>query len=238
VQRFPAAGKPKAANAVDGPWEGMTAADQKIVNTIFVNFGKALQAYMRKLVSRNAPFDRLVAGNATSLSSDAVAGLKIFLGKANCVSCHSGPHFTDNAFHTLGVAQTGPNVPAADLGRFTDITALLASPFNSSGVYSDDVNTGRLTNLVATDANKGQFRTPSLRGIAATGPYMHAGQFQTLDQVIDFYDAGNATPLAGTLDAKIKPLGLTAKEKQQLAAFLQTLSGDAVPAALLVDTVN
>lgn len=238
AQRFPVAGKPKATNGTDGAWEGMAAADQKIVNTILVNFGKALQAYMRKLVSRNAPFDQLVSGKTSSINGDAIAGLKLFLGKANCVSCHSGAHFTDNAFHTLGVAQTGANVPAADLGRFTDIPSLLASPFNTAGAYSDDINTGRLANLVATDANKGQFRTPSLRGIAATGPYMHAGQFQTLDQLIDFYDAGNATPAAGTLDGKIKPLGLTTKEKQQLSAFLQTLSGEPVPASLLVDTAN
>ena len=95
----------------------MTPGDRDIVNRILVNSAKAMGAYMRLLVSRNAPFDRWVAGDPGALNDSAKRGLKLFLGKAACVPCHSRPAFTDNRFHNLGVPQTGPNVPLADSGR-------------------------------------------------------------------------------------------------------------------------
>jgi len=236
--RFPASAKPKAAGGVDGPWEMMTDADRTIANRVFVNFAKALEAYQRRLVSRNAPFDKFVAGDVTMLATSEVRGLKLFMGKAGCVGCHSGPHLSDGAFHNIGVAQTGAHVPAADNGRFADITPLLASGMNVDSVYSDDRQSGRLTGLTATppDDTKAAFRTPSLRGVAETGPYMHAGQLATLDDVVAFYDRGGDTPSAGTKDPSIKRLSLTALERADLVAFLRTLSGDALPMALVTDT--
>ena len=236
--RFPASAKPKAAGAVDGPWEMMTDADRTIANRVFVNFAKALEAYQRRLVSRNAPFDKFVTGDVGMLATSEVRGFKLFVGKAGCVGCHSGPHLSDGAFHNIGVAQTGAHVPAADNGRFADVTPLLASGMNVDSVFSDDRASGRLTGLTATppDDTKAAFRTPSLRGVAETGPYMHAGQLATLDDVVAFYDRGGDTPSAGTKDTAIKRLSLTALERADLVAFLRTLSGDAVPAALVTDT--
>ena len=236
--RFPASAKPKPAGGVDGPWEMMTDADRTIANRVFVNFAKALQAYQRQLVSRNAPFDKFVAGDIDMMATNEIRGLKLFLGKAGCASCHSGPHLSDGMFHNIGVAQTGAHVPAADNGRFADIPGLVASAMNVDGVYSDDRLTGRLTGLTATppDDTKAAFRTPSLRGVAETGPYMHAGQLATLEDVVAFYDRGGDTPSAGTKDTLIKRLSLTTLERADLVAFLRTLSGDAVPAALVVDT--
>jgi cytochrome c peroxidase len=97
-------------------------------------------------------------------------------------SCHSGPHLSDGLFHNLGLAQTGAHVPATDNGRFADITPLVASALNVDGMFSDDRQSGRLTGLTSTppDETKGQFRTPSLRGVAETGPYMHAGPARAL----------------------------------------------------------
>jgi cytochrome c peroxidase len=237
--RFPPSGKPKAAMAADGPWELMTDADRGIVNRAFANYGKALQAYLRQLVSKEARFDQFVAGKA-ELTADETAGLKLFLGKGACVSCHGGPHFTDNQFHTLGVPQTGERVPAMDLGRFTDLPPLLTSAFNSDGAFSDDRMSGRLMGLVAPapDASKSQFRTPSLRGVAVSAPYMHAGQLPTLEAVIDYYDKGGSDPAMGVKDVALKPLGLSAPEKAQLVAFLKTLTGAPVAAGLLVDTAK
>ncbi|MBA3397939.1 MAG: hypothetical protein H0T89_35270 [Deltaproteobacteria bacterium] len=234
--RFPAVGKPKAAAAdPDGPWEGMTQADRDIVNTIFANYGKALQAYMRTLVSRDAPFDRFVSGDRAAISPAAVNGLKIFL--ASCVRCHSGPNFADDKFHALGVAQTGPRVPAADLGRFQDVPGLLGSPFNSNGNFSDDKLTGRLTNLTQQAAQTGQFRTKSLRNVAQSAPFMHSGQHATLADVVAFYNTGGGTPPAGiTKDPLLQPLALSPQQQADLVAFLETLTGADVSAELVTDT--
>jgi cytochrome c peroxidase len=236
---FPASGKPKALPTdPDGPWELMAAADRTIANGIYANYGKSIAAYMRKLVSRNAPFDAYVAGDRSAISGSAKNGLKVFLGKGKCTGCHSGPHFEDGQFHALGVAQTGPHVPAADLGRFTDVTALLASPFTVDGAFSDSKTTGKLTGLAQSDAQRGQFRTKALRGVAAAGPYMHSGQLATLADVVTFYNAGggDTTDAGATKDPKLAPLGLTDQESADLVAFMGTLTGEAIPAALTTDT--
>jgi len=237
--RFPAAGKPKAANGTDGPWElNMTVGDQNIVNRIFANYGKAIQAYLRLLVSRNAPFDKYVAGDSTALDDAQKRGLHAFIGKAGCVSCHSGPAMTDGKFHALAVPQTGAHVPATDFGRYQDVPALLSSVFNTNGTYSDDVNTGKLTGLVQDVAQKGLFRTPTLRGVAKTAPYMHSGQLATLADVISYYNAGGSDPgdSGVTKDPLLKPLSLQTTESADLAKLLEALSGDPVPASLLMDT--
>jgi cytochrome c peroxidase len=247
--RFPATGKPKAATTdPDGPWELMTAADRTIVMRIFANYGKAMQAYVRLLVSRNAPLDKYVAGDFTALSADAKRGLRVFIGKGGCVTCHSGPNLADDKFHFINVPQAGPHVPSTDLARYTDVVALLASALNTSGAYSDDTTTGKLTGLAQVDSMRGQFRTKSLRGVAASAPYMHSGQMATLEDVVTFYDkggvvaAGDAGVDSGgdsgvtAVDPLIKPLGLAGTEAADLIAFLKGLTGEAVPAALLKDT--
>jgi cytochrome c peroxidase len=240
ASRFPAAGKPKAsANDPDGAWEGMTSGDRDIVNVIFANYGKALQAYERLLVSRNAPFDRYVAGDRSALTQGARRGVKLFLGKAKCVQCHSGPNLSDDDFHALGVPQTGLHVPATDLGRNADVPPLLASVFNTAGNFSDDKNTGKLTNLTQTMAQRGQFRTKSLRGVADSAPYMHAGELATLADVVAFYDVGGGdTGDAGvTKDPLMIPLALSTQEKADLVELMQTaFTGDPVPAKLQLDT--
>jgi cytochrome c peroxidase len=235
---FPATGKPKAAGAADGPWELMAAGDRTIVNTIFANFGKAIEAYMRKLVSRDSAFDQYVAGNLSAMTAAQKNGAKVFLHKGACISCHSGPHFEDAQFHALAVPQTGPNVPAADLGRFADVPALLASPFNTNGPFSANVNTGKLTGLVQADSQKGQFRTKSLRGVAVAGPYMHSGQLATLKDVVSFYNAGggDAVDAGEVIDPKIKPLGLSTTEAADLVDFMGTLTGAPLAGALTTNT--
>ena len=189
----------------------MAAADKAIVNRIYANYGKALAAYMRTLVSRNAPFDRFVAGDKTAISASAIRGLKLFLAKG-CVECHSGPNFTDDQFHALVVPQTGPHVPAADLGRFRT-PALLASPFNINGAFSDDTTPASSTPRAGRRA-EGQFRTKSLRNVAQSGPFMHSGQLATLDDVVDFYVGGGDPGSSGIIkDPLLVPLNLSAQDK-------------------------
>ena len=238
--RFPSSGKPKAAMGdPDGPWELMTATDRATVNRIYANYGKAIAAYLRKLVSRDAPFDHFVAGDANAINASAKRGFRLFTGKAKCGTCHSGPAFSDDKFHALGVPQTGDKVPATDLGRFQDVPGLLASPFNTAGAYSDAPDAGKLTGLAQNDSQRGAFRTSGLRGLGGSAPYMHSGQFKTLVEVVAFYDqGGGSVPDGGTLDANLAPLNLTQQEKDDLVAFLSTLDGAAVDPALLENTAR
>jgi len=234
IATLPANGKPKAMGAVDGPWEGVPVENQLIVNRVLVNFSKALQAYMRTLVRKDAALDKLVAGDKTALSPEALRGLKLFVGKAACISCHSGPSLTDNRFHNIGVGQTGPKVPPMDLGRFTDIPSLLGSSMNVNSMWSDNTTTGRLAGLTspAAEETRGQFRTPTLRQVAETAPYMHAGQLATLEDVVSYYSRGGDVPAAGVKDVAMTPLNLTATEQADLVAFLKALNGAALPAGL------
>ena len=119
------------------------------------------------------------------------------------------------------------------------MTALLASVFNTSGAFSGDTTTGRLDGLVSPPPadTTGQFRTPSLRNVAVTAPYMHAGQLATLANVVDFYDeAGSRIPAVGTLDPLLSNLNLTPQQKADLVAFMEALTSASVDPALLVDT--
>jgi len=228
---FAATGKPGAA-----AYDNLVAADKLIADRIFANYGKAIAAYVRLLVSPDAPFDRFVAGDRAALGVSAVRGLKLFLAKG-CVSCHGGTNFADSTFHAIGVLQTGTRVPAVDLGRHADVPGLLASPFNTNGVFSDDTTTGRLTGLVQDDGQKGTFRTKSLRNVAETGPFMHSGQLATLAEVIDFYDrGGDAVAVGVTKDPRVVPLGLSPQDKLDLIEFLSTLTGRPPSVSALVDT--
>jgi cytochrome c peroxidase len=226
ASRFPASGKPGQAS-----YDTMTTGDKAIVDRIFANYGKALAAYVRTLVSRNAPFDRFVAGDRTALSVPQVRGFRLFIAKG-CLGCHSGPNFSDDDFHALASA------PVTDMGRFADLTPLLTSAANVNGPLSDDVNTHKLDGLAAVDAMKGQFRTKSLRNVAGSGPFMHGGTLATLDAVIDFYAMGGGdVGTSGVIkDTKMTPFVLTAGEKADLVAFLESLTGEALPAASIVDT--
>lgn len=200
----------------------------------FANVGKAVAAYLRTLVARDAPFDRYVAGDPAAISAGAKRGIRVFL--AHCKSCHDGPHFQDGEFHAIGVAQFGADVPPADLGRFTDVVPLLASPFNTAGPYSDAAS--RLSGLAQQPALRGRFRTPTLRNVAVTAPYMHAGQFPTLAAVVAFYNAGGGNVDGVTRSAEMKRLELTAAQQADLVEFMTTLTDTRLTPALLVDTAR
>lgn len=232
--RFPPAGKPG-----DPAWEMMAPADQQIVDRIFVNYGKAVAAYMRQLRSVDAPFDKYVAGDKTAISTSAKRGLELFIGKAACTGCHDGPAFTDNKFHNTGLNQAGGanHIPTADDGRFDGVAQVLAFEFNSSSMYSDDTTTGRLSGLAQDATQRSAFLTPILRNCDQTGPYMHAGELATLDDVVEFYNrGGDPSGFTGTLDPKMRKLGLTAQEKADLVEFVKTLTGGEVDPALTADT--
>jgi cytochrome c peroxidase len=241
LSRFPATGSP--FTDVDN-WNGMAPADQEVINRALANYGKAMEAFLRTLVSRNAPFDQYVAGNKNAISNDAKRGLKLFTGKAGCIHCHNGPLFSDDDFHTIGLkidTTLSPHADPTEVGRVFNqgfICDSVDSEFNVNGPYSDDSNTTRLAGFCDANIPAGLWRTKTLRQVAETGPYMRDGQFATLDDVIDFYDRGgdpNGT-FFGTKE--IQPLHLGVGEKRQLKAFLKSLTGDPVPASRLTDIHN
>ncbi len=156
--------------------------------------GKAIACYERTVVSGDSAYDRYQAGDRDALSPSAVRGLALFNGKGNCKTCHSGFNFSDESYNNIGV---GMDKPTPDPGR--------------SQVTKDD-------------ADRGKFKTPTLRDVTQTAPYMHDGREATLAAVIDFYDRGGiGNP---NLSKEIKPLKLSAEEKRDLVAFLEALSGE------------
>jgi cytochrome c peroxidase len=242
--RFPATGSPYT----DTPnWNSVSPADQEIVNRILVNYGKAIEAFLRHLVSRNSAFDRYVAGDSDAISGDAKKGLKVFMGKANCISCHNTPLFSDDSFHSIGLhidTTLSPHADPTEVGRAAN-QALICNPtvaggdFKVTGHFSDDPSTHRDGNFCSQTIPPGLWRTKGLRQIAETGPYFRDGQAATLSDVIDFYDRGGDP--AGTFlggPKEIQPLHLSGPEKSWLLEFLKTLTGDPVPSQYLQDLHN
>ena len=240
-QRFPATGSPYTDSA---NWNSLSPGDKEIVNRVLVNYGKAMEAYLRRLVSRDAPFDRWVAGDRQAISDDAKKGLKLFLGKAQCVQCHHTPLFSDDDFHVIGLkidTTLSPHADPNEIGRAFN-QALICDPsvadgdFSVNGHFSDDPTTTRDGNFCSRQIPVGLWRTKGLRQVAETAPYFRSGQAATLDDVIDFYDRGGdpeGTFLGGPKE--IRPLHLSPPEKARLKAFLQTLTGEPVPERYLRD---
>ena len=225
-------------------WRNISPADRRVVDEIFSNLGKAIAAFERKLLGGPAPFDRYVAGLRShdptlqrAISPAARRGLKLFVGAGRCELCHSGPAFTDGQFHNLGL----PLLPgqAADTGRADGIRRLQGDPFNGVGHFSDAAGTtdaqSRLSFLPDPASQLGAFKTPTLRNVALTAPYMHDGRFTTLEQVLDFYGRGNQAKHGQTVGLRERTVDLvphlTGSQDADLVAFLQTLSSPPLPSA-------
>lgn len=237
VLKFPLRCKPKSlATDPDGNWEKMAAEEKDAILRIMSNQGKAVAAYETLLVSRNAPFDDYVAGDDAAISDAAKRGLLLFIGKAACVDCHSGPLFTNEQYHNVAVPQEGENVPLEDTGRYSDVDRLLKHPLNTASKYNDDPSDNRVAGLALRDEDKGKFRTPTLRHIAETPPYFHTGSAASLTDVVEHYNQGGAASgFVGTKDTRMRPLGLTPDEVADIVAFLGTLTGEEVPEQLRRD---
>ena len=212
--------------AIFGTMPALSTRDE--ATAVFVNMGKAIAAYERTIEYRTSRFDRYVeilqdTGRAPQglLSADEVAGLRLFIGKASCANCHNGPLLTNNEFHNTGVpAREG--LPA-DKGRLAGAGAVLGDEFNCRSRWSDSRSRcAELDFLVTGDhVLERAFKVPSLRNVAERAPYMHAGQFSTLSEVIDHYDRAPEAP-AG--HSELKSLRLSKQERRQIEGFLRSLS--------------
>ena len=187
------------------------------------DMGKALAAFERTRLSSEAPFDRFLHGDEKALNASQRRGWALFTGKAQCASCHTYdpalPLFGDNRFHNTGVA-----AGKQDLNQLAKrATAGNKSEIDRLALETDDSELGRFL-VTQKREDIGAFKTPFLRDVLLTGPYMHDGSLETLWDVIDFFNkGGERNPF---LDAGMKPLGLTASEVDDLANFLGALTSD------------
>ncbi|MFG5380215.1 cytochrome c peroxidase [Yoonia sp. R2-816] len=187
---------------------------------------QAIAAYERTLISDDSPFDRFARGEADALSLQAVRGLVVFQGKGNCLSCHNGPLATDMQFYNTSVPPN-PGFTEEPLRQVTFRTMMRGFGIEKEVYESFDRDPGRFL-ATRNPADLGTMRTPPLRYLKYTAPYMHNGVFYTLEEVVDFYNDGGTPDVFGTKSTLIQPLGLTNEEKADLVAFLESLSGSEV----------
>lgn len=186
------------------------------------SYGKilnALSAYVKSLVSPEAPLDKFLAGDRSALSAGAERGMELFKGKAGCIQCHSGPMLTDEGFHNLG-APENLEVFEEPLRHITFRRFFKTLGVENTHLLRKDMG---LYAVTKEPGDQGKFKTPSLREAARTAPYMHNGVLNTLEEVIEFYNKGGG-PEAGE-NRPLKPLGLSEQEKKDLVEFLKALSG-------------
>jgi len=235
-------GMPKRSRDRSGPlaaWTTQKESRRIAVNRAFSNLGKSIAAYELTLQAPRTSFDgyldALSRGDreaARLYPADARRGLLLFLGKATCVSCHSGPLLSDGEFHDTGLLTSGSS--AKDAGRYGGIQDLQSNPFRSSSIYSDqpDGAIARRTGRLRRDPTLwGAFRTPSLRQLHDTAPYFHDGSLVDLESVIRFYSRREGARPVGAGhghhgETMLNRIGLTEGEEHNLLRFLRTLSPD------------
>ena len=236
---------PQGNPAERAAWQRMDPARRKDVSRVFAGLGKAIAAYERTLAPGEARFDRYVRAvlaadpvGQQALSAQEINGLRLFLGQGQCATCHNGPLLTDQHFHNTGVPARDPARP--DHGRAAATAKVQHDEFNCLGAFSDAREDAcqELRFMVSDDPTlEGAFKTPSLRNVALRAPYMHAGQFASLEEVVAHYVRSPPAAVghselahAGKGHAERKPIRLSASEARDVAAFLRTLSGP--PASL------
>lgn len=236
---YPPRARPGEDAALDAAWRAMTDAQRAAIDGVLTHAGKAIAAFERRLVAFDSPFDAYLAALAArddaglaALSPSARRGLDLFIGEAGCVHCHRGPTLSDGDFHDVGLpAIAGRPV---DRGRLDALADVLADPRNAAGPYSDAPDgdhAARLADLLLDDpGTPGRFKTPTLRNVALTGPWLHDGRFHTLADVIRFKTGPAQT---ATRDILLAEVALDDGQVADLVAFLESLTTQPVDAALI-----
>src|SRR5438105_1489142 len=233
---------PERAGPVDdaqarAAWGALSAEDREAVTRIYANMGKAIAAYERRLLPGASRFDAhaedaINGRSSDALSLDEVAGLRLFIGRANCTVCHMGPLFTSHEFQNTGIPGRQDLPP--DNGRLAGVDKVQKDEFNCLSPYSDarpeQCTTLQFMKRAGTEMER-QYKVPSLRNVGERGALMHAGQFASIAQALDHY---SRAPAAEAGHSELKPLSLAPAEIHQLDAFLRSLSGGInAPAELL-----
>jgi cytochrome c peroxidase len=206
-------------------WNDMKPGDREAVNRVFSNIGKAIAAFERLILPTPSRFDQYVEAllkgdrekTKTIMSEEEVEGMRLFIGKGNCIKCHSGPLFVDDDFHNI-------KVPGGlDKGRAEGMEKVLADEFNCYGKYSDaEPEECVALNAMVADKEKYRdaFKTPTLRNVVERAPYMHSGQFKTIAKVLAFYQY----PFDFDLMLEFGHSALSDKDLEKIEAFLHALS--------------
>ena len=232
LARLPANASPLGTPEQRAAWNALSDDARREVSQVFANMGKALAAYQKTLRFSESRMDRYVEAitrrDATAsqiFTSSEKNGLRIFIGKGMCISCHTGPLLTDQHFHNTGIAPRLIGKP--DLGRQAAIAKLLDDEFNCLGRYSSArPEQCEELRFLAVDEHgmEAAFKTPSLRNVALRAPYMHAGQIPSLEVVVRHYATA---PKAATGHSELNPFTLSETEAHDLVAFLGSLSEEA-----------
>ena len=215
-------------------WGWRTPRERRIFNQNFVLVGKALEAFEREIarLPSSSPFDRFADALKQNqvqpgfvLSMDAQRGFRLLAGKGRCLSCHFGRTFSDSEFHNLGFnVLPGFSFPN---GRPAGIRLMRQDPFNGRGLFSDDTRwqSNEKILYLSLDAHvDGTWKTPTLRNVGNTAPYMHDGRFQTLREVVDFYSELPGEAAFGHREETLQPANFSDREKSDLIAFLRSLN--------------
>jgi len=212
-----------------GALPDLSDADAVVLNAVFANIGKSIAAFERTIMPTTSHFDEFVQALVDDdidrqeqlFNDDEVWGLRLFIGDANCTQCHNGPLFTNHEFHNTGVISFPGDIP--DTARAAGVKEVMANEFNCRSLYSDDpeLRCAELDFARTGVELIGAFKTPSLRNLEDTAPFMHKGQLATLADVLKHY---NEAPDAMIGHNEAKPLGLGIRELLQLEAFLNTLA--------------
>jgi cytochrome c peroxidase len=213
-------------------YDGMDADAQRAVTTVTVNVAKAIAAYLRLLRSGASRFDRWLDGEPNAMSRSEQRGAALFVGKAKCVSCHSGPNLSDGEFHNVGLRPATVAVAFTDTddrGAAEGVAAAIGDPLGSAGPFSAG---DRATLPKAVTATmEGAFRTPMLRNIDGQPSFMHTAQLQSLSAVVRFFDrGGDPAGFPGT--SELEPLNLSDREEADVVAFMRALEGPGADASL------
>jgi cytochrome c peroxidase len=218
----------------NGPYDALSTDQQTAVTEVTVNAAKALGAYVRQLRCGEGRFDAWLDGDASALSASEQRGAALFVGRAQCIDCHSGPNLTDGKFHNVGLR---PGVVAVaftdtgDRGAAPAVLELASDPLSTHGAFSD----GQRDVLPeqSPEELEGSFRTPTLRCIAEQPSFMHTGQFTSLSSVMSFFSRGGDGPGGYPGINELERLDLDETERADLAAFLGALMGPGPDPVLL-----
>ena len=214
-------------------YDNLSEDDQQAVTEVVANLGKALGAYQRLLTCGQGRFDAWVAGDEAALTEAEKRGAELFVGKAQCSSCHSGPFLSDEQFHNVGLK---PEIVATvfidegDEGAAKGLAAAQQDELNSQGMFSDG-DDGRLPKTLGNEL-LGAFRTPRLRCASLRPSFMHTGHLRELEDVVAFFNRGG-DPVGYPGTNELTPLGLTSDERTDLVAFLRALDGPGPDTELL-----
>lgn len=227
-------------DALSIAWDALVPSRREAIDEVFSRMTKSLGAFQRTLDADRSRFDIYAKAvcekdeqGEAALSPAEARGWIVFHEVAKCDQCHSGVEFTDGEFHNLGLPGAAGRLPD-DRGRHGAIEKLKHDPFSSAGAFSDDADGKQATlvrGLKSDPETWGQMRTPSLRNVGLTAPYMHDGRFTTLEEVVQFYDLlEGAVALDHHREAVLRPLRLSDAQKSDLVAFLKALNATSADA--------